>query len=472
MVGAVVPEPKLERLRAEREPEDLVTEADAEHGNLAEEAGGGVGRAGDRSRVAGAIGQEHAVGPAGEHVGGGRRGRHDLDEAAYAGKVAQDRRLDAEVVRGDVEHGVGITGGVRLLGGDAGDEVAAVGRRRRGRRRAHDGLVGAERARQRAGFAEVTREPAGVDPGDAGHVMATQEVVQALGGAPVAGAARQVADQDTGAERPTALDVVGVHAVVPDVRVREGDHLPGVGRVGEDLLVTRERGVEHDLASRGSRLGNVADGHERHAGASARSSTPGSTSSLNVSANAVSRPSIPGGASSNGRSLASGTWGAWSVAMASMVPSASPAFTAATSASVRRGGWTLNAGANVWHSASVSVKWCGATSAVTGTPRSLASRTMSTAAAVDRWRKWTGVPVSSASRTSRATTAASAASGRPGIPRRLGPAPSCMWPSAAGDGSSAGSAAHAPASGRAESRARRTAPAPATHAPSSCNIPA
>src|SRR2546423_1429833 len=84
---------------------------------------------------------------AGAQVGGGGRGRHDLDEAAHAGEVAQDRRLDAEVVRDDVEHGVGIAGGVRLLGGDACDEVAAVGRRRRRRRRAHDGLVGAERAR-------------------------------------------------------------------------------------------------------------------------------------------------------------------------------------------------------------------------------------------------------------------------------------------------------------------------------------
>src|SRR3989440_12958536 len=97
--------------------------------------------------------------------------------------------------------------------------------------------------------------------------MATQEVVQALRGAPVAGAARQVADQDAGAERPAALDVVGVHAVVPDVRVRERDHLTGVRRVGEDLLVPRERGVEHDLARRGPRFGNVADGLTLESGA-------------------------------------------------------------------------------------------------------------------------------------------------------------------------------------------------------------
>ena len=103
MVGAVVPELELERLRAEREPEDLVTEADAEHGHLAEEAGDGVGRAGDSSRVARPVGQEHPVGPAGEHVGGGGRGRHDLDVAAHPGEVAQDRRLDAEVVRDDVK---------------------------------------------------------------------------------------------------------------------------------------------------------------------------------------------------------------------------------------------------------------------------------------------------------------------------------------------------------------------------------
>ena len=40
----------------------------------------------------------------------------------------------------------------------------------------------------------------------------------------------------------------GGHAVVADVRVGEGDDLAGVGRVGDDLLVARQHGVEHDLA--------------------------------------------------------------------------------------------------------------------------------------------------------------------------------------------------------------------------------
>ena len=59
---------------------------------------------------------------------------------------------------------------------------------------------------------------------------------------------------------------------------------------------------------------------------------------------AVCSPSMPGGAWSNGTSLASGACGAWSVATASIVPSHSPATTAATSSAVRSGGFTLKTG--------------------------------------------------------------------------------------------------------------------------------
>ena len=59
---------------------------------------------------------------------------------------------------------------------------------------------------------------------------------------------------------------------------------------------------------------------------------------------AVSSPSMPGGAVAHSTSLSSRAWGAWSVAMASMVPSASPWRTASTSAFSRSGGLTLNTG--------------------------------------------------------------------------------------------------------------------------------
>ncbi len=70
----------------------------------------------------------------------------------------------------------------------------------------------------------------------------------------------------------------------------------------------------------------------------------GRSSSVSASAKAVSSPSMPGGAWSSGSSLASWVWGAWSVAMASIVPSARPARMAATSSSVRSGGFTLKTG--------------------------------------------------------------------------------------------------------------------------------
>ena len=43
------------------------------------------------------------------------------------------------------------------------------------------------------------------------------------------------------------------------MRVGERDDLPGVGRIGEDLLVARERGVEDDLTRRHTVVRPVPD---------------------------------------------------------------------------------------------------------------------------------------------------------------------------------------------------------------------
>ncbi len=42
--------------------------------------------------------------------------------------------------------------------------------------------------------------------------------------------------------------ILGIHAHVADVRIRERDDLAGVRRIGEDLLVAGHRGVEHHFA--------------------------------------------------------------------------------------------------------------------------------------------------------------------------------------------------------------------------------
>ena len=68
---------------------------------------------------------------------------------------------------------------------------------------------------------------------------------------------RQVADDQAGGVDLRGLDVFGVDAVVADVRIRQGDDLAAVARVGEDFLVTGHRGVEHHFA------GRVAGGADR-----------------------------------------------------------------------------------------------------------------------------------------------------------------------------------------------------------------
>ena len=137
-----------------------------------------------------------------------------------------------------------------------------------------------------------------------------------------------------------------------------------------------------------------------------RSSTPASTAARSWPS-AVSRPLIPVAASPYSTSLATSVCGAWSVAMASIVPSDSPAARAAASAggTERRvdargrvvrpglGSGRRSRGPSIACQAqrrspatqpSWSTRWCGVTSQVTARPRALAARTRSTAAAVER----------------------------------------------------------------------------------------
>ncbi len=44
------------------------------------------------------------------------------------------------------------------------------------------------------------------------------------------------------------LDVLVIGADIADMREGEGDDLPGIGRIGQDLLVAGHGGVEADLA--------------------------------------------------------------------------------------------------------------------------------------------------------------------------------------------------------------------------------
>ena len=105
MVRAVVAELHLHGLRAAREPEQLVAEADAEDRQVGLEQLRGSRRS--RSRTAPDrpdrwTGTRHRASSASTSLGGGLR-RHHRHAAAAVGEHAQDVALDAEVVGDDVQ---------------------------------------------------------------------------------------------------------------------------------------------------------------------------------------------------------------------------------------------------------------------------------------------------------------------------------------------------------------------------------
>ena len=74
--------------------------------------------------------------------------------------------------------------------------------------------------------------------------------------------------------------------------------------------------------------------------------------------------------------------------MQSIVPSRRASMSAWRSASSRSGGFIFIAVSRLAHASSVSVRWCGVTSAVTRTPAALAAATASTDSAADRCWMW------------------------------------------------------------------------------------
>ena len=101
VVGAVVAELHLEGLGAGGQRHDLVAQADAEGGiAVLDQFARRLDRVVAGLRVAGAVGQEHAVGLELPHFGRRRLRRHHGDLAAALGQHAQDVLLHA-VVEGD-----------------------------------------------------------------------------------------------------------------------------------------------------------------------------------------------------------------------------------------------------------------------------------------------------------------------------------------------------------------------------------
>ena len=279
VVGAAMAVMHLAGLRAERQRQHLVAEADAEDRQIEfqhlpdDRHGIGAGR----RRIARPVGQEHAVGRVAQNLLGARRRGHDRDPAAERGQAAQDVALGAEIHRDDVAARFGLpavalaprpAGLVPAIGLGAGDVLRQVHafQPRPGAgvvdqvadREIAAGFV-AQHGVGRAAVAQPPGQPPCVDAGDRRQAVALQPGVEMLGAAVVGRVGDVGAEHAAQRRRGRRLDILGVGADVADMREGEGDDLGGVGRIGEDFLVAGERRVETQLAQhRPGRAGAAA----------------------------------------------------------------------------------------------------------------------------------------------------------------------------------------------------------------------
>ncbi len=284
LVGAAMTELELERLSAEGLAENLVPQADAEHRQArTDEVRHGLDGIAEGGGIARSVAEEDAGGLVLQGLGRGRGGRDHLHPETALPQTPEDVVLDAEVVGhdGDVRRGqrfpprpgLGVRGvvldqleGRALLVGLVPGECLGMrdfahvidADQPRPRARARHGVVvveagfGAQKSLHRPRHAQPLRQRPGVDALDARNAVLHQILREAQIGAPVAHDGRQLAHHEPGDMGLPRLHVDAVDPVIPDVRVGHRHDLPLVGRVGEDFLVAGHRGVEADLAARGS----------------------------------------------------------------------------------------------------------------------------------------------------------------------------------------------------------------------------
>ena len=123
-------------------------------------------------------------------------------------------------------------------------------RARGGERAIVGNIVAGDEARVlRTLVAQDARETPRVDIGDADDVVAAQVVAERFLRAPVVVETRHVAHDQTGRVNADRILRRRVAAGVADVRMRERDDLPRVGRIGQDFLIAGDGRVEHRLAN-------------------------------------------------------------------------------------------------------------------------------------------------------------------------------------------------------------------------------
>ena len=259
-------------------------EADAKDRLLAEQLLQRGVEVADRRWIAGAVGEEDAVGVEREDLLGSRGRRKHGDLAAGLGEPAQDVVLDARVhghdaVRRRHRQDAGVD---RQLAAGRHLEAPAVrlaGWRPRRRDPCRQGPPTPRHARRARALSDSVVEMTAriaprsrrwrvrrrvSTPAMATTPRACEEVGQRLLGAPARRLVAHVAHHEALGEDAPRLHVGAVDPVVADVRHRHGDDLPGVARVGKHFLVAGHRGVEAQLPA-GLTIGTTRDAGEDRA---------------------------------------------------------------------------------------------------------------------------------------------------------------------------------------------------------------
>ena len=255
VVGPAVAELELEGLRPQRVGNDLVPQADAEHGDLSDQGPYLPVDVRQRGGVPGPVGKKDAVRFHGEHFLRRGVGRNYGHAEAVFPQLAQDVVLDAEVEGHEVIlHGGQFPvrhQGVHFLrrhgmGADLVHDIAAFhggglsGRFHGFLRRQFRGETGAHGS----GGTQVLGDLAGVHSLNADDALLFQPRTQGLRGSPVGVDLRQLRHHKTADLRLAGLVIFRVDAVIADQGIGHRDDLAAVGRVRQDFLVAGHGGVE------------------------------------------------------------------------------------------------------------------------------------------------------------------------------------------------------------------------------------
>ena len=198
-----------------------------------------------------------------------RRG-HDRDLAAPSREQPQDIALHAIVDGDHVETRLGLMaisvrpGPFRLLPGvalEGSDERNEVEPGHRGQSLGLGGeraevedaiLVMRDHGIRHAFVADESRERARIDAADADDATRHEPFVEAAPGPPIRRLGDRLGEHHAaharGGRHVDRLDILVIHPDIADMREGEGDDLPRIGGVGQDLLIAGHGRVEADFA--------------------------------------------------------------------------------------------------------------------------------------------------------------------------------------------------------------------------------